>query len=196
MLLSECSIAVFYAIVEKLFNLCRSQFFHVMYVVFHKSYTSRLLFFVSRDLEKEKHHLNLLLDFSVVAFYLLKHRKKKALGQLLVVELLSRLKVHCVCYSDAYHQKKSLLIFLFVFFLLVRCLGSSQGMDLWTLLSCQHMIACNYMSLVLDDPQVLQTFILLCNLVFISTRQREVEVKFLSQEVFYSFPSQKEVCIG
>lgn len=58
------------------------------------------------------------------------------------------------------------------------------------------MIACNYMSLVLDDPQVLQTFILLCNLVFISTRQREVEVKFLSQEVFYSFPSQKAVCIG
>lgn len=107
-----------------------------MYVVLHKSYTSRLLFFVSRDLEKEKHHLNLLLDFSVVAFYLLKHRKKKALGQLVVVELLSRLKVHCVCYSDAYHQKKSLLIFLFGFFFAGQMSRVILGMDLWTLLSC------------------------------------------------------------
>lgn len=77
MLLSECSVAVFCKVVEKLFNLCRSQFLHVMYVAFHKSW---FLFVVCRDLEKEKHHLNFLLDFSVVAFYLLNHRRKRLWG--------------------------------------------------------------------------------------------------------------------
>lgn len=83
---------------------------------------------VCRDLEKEEHHLNLLLDFSVVDFYLLKHRKKKALGQLVVVGLLSRLKARCVCYLDVCPsniKKESHLIFEFSFFWLVRCLGSS-----------------------------------------------------------------------
>lgn len=72
--------------------------------------------------------------------------------------------------------KKVTSDFWFFFFWLVRYLGSSY--------------ACNYLSPVLDDSKVIQTFVLLCNLVFISTRQREAEVKFISQEVFYSFPKK------
>lgn len=79
-------------------------------------------------------------------------------------------------------------LLLFIFF------QSTERKRLWD--NYQHVVASNRGNVVLDGLQDLQTSILHFSLVLIPTRQREVEVKFVSQELFYSSLRQKAVCRG